>query len=912
MAARAAKGGTPAEGGSAELGEYRRKRDFSKTPEPAGVAADAPRGALRFVVQKHAASRLHFDLRLELGGVMKSWAVPKGPSLDASAKRLAVQVEDHPMEYNAFEGTIPAGEYGGGTVMLWDRGHYTVEGARRGEDQEPAMRRGLRAGKVSVTFHGERLRGTFALVRTRGDDPAKPQWLFFKQDDESADPERDLVAEYDTSVDTGRTMDEIASGEGGRRVWTRDGEQNPRDEPADGPGADRPPAPPSAGGVAPMLATSAREPPDGPGWTFEPKWDGIRVIAYVTPAAAALVTRNGNEKTRQFPEVAAALQELAGSAGRPLVLDGEIVGTRDGEIVRFEALQGRMHTGNTAAIRRHARESPAAFVAFDLLVDGEDLLTGRPWTDRRARLETALDDAPPAVILGETAADPEPLLRRAREEGWEGVMAKRVDARYQPGRRSRDWLKLKLENRQELVVGGWTEPRNSRKHVGALLLGYYDLAGELHYAGHTGTGMTGETLERLHRTLKRLERKTSPFRETPSTNERPHWTTPRVVVEVRFNEWTSKGLLRQPVFVGVRDDKDARDVVREPPSLAGKKPGQPTTAAPARARRARSAEKPHSLDESLTPRFDRIEQRGASGRISLGDGRKLEIGNLDKLFFPEVGKTKGDLMRYYARMEAYVLPPMRDRPLVLKRFPDGESGKAFYQQNAGDSVPAGVRVETLIGDDGEEQRRFVGGDLQTLLYTVQLGAISYDPWHSRVGRLEFPDYTILDLDPGPDTTFPTVVEVALLVHDEMRKLGLHGALKTSGATGLHVYLPLPDRTPLEAATLVAQIVATRVAARNPRIATVERMTRNRPRGSVYVDYLQNILGKTVAGVYAVRATPHATVSTPLVWDELTPDLHPSDFTIDSVPERVTRTGDLWADSLNRVNSLEKLLPRRRT
>jgi bifunctional non-homologous end joining protein LigD len=896
-------------GGPSDLAEYRRKRDFERSPEPSGGEPARAAGELRFVVQKHAARRLHFDLRLEVGGVMKSWAVPKGPSLDPSVKRLAVEVEDHPMEYNRFEGTIPAGEYGGGTVMLWDRGSYTVDGLRAGGDAEKAMRSALRAGKLSVTFHGERLRGSFGLVRTRPAESDKPQWLLFKHQDEFADPERDIVGEIETSVDSGRTMEEIAGGVGGRRVWRRD----------DGDGTDG-----AAGGDAgerqaltdpsfsPMLASSAPEPPLGESWTYEPKWDGIRVLGFATAEAAALITRNGNDKRKQFPEVSSALRELAASAGSPLVLDGEIVGTRDGEIVRFESLQGRMHSTDPSSIRRHARDAPAAFVAFDILVEGDTALIGRPWSERRTRLEAALADPPPRIILGDSSRELEPMLELAREQGWEGLIAKRIDARYQPGKRSRDWRKIKLENRQEFVVGGWTEPRNSRKHIGALLLGYFDEAGGLRYAGHTGTGLTDEALANLASRLKRLERKTPPFTPRPKTNERPHWTTPRVVVEVRFNEWTSKGMLRQPVFVGVRDDKDPREVVREPPAGAAPAARPATeTSSPSDtepAPRPPPAAAP-TVDTDLLEQLDQIEEGSGSGTITLPRRRKLEVTNLDKIFFPRVQQTKGDLLRYYASLQEYLLPFMKDRPLVLKRFPDGESGKAFYQQNAGDNVPPGVRVESLIGEDGQEQRRFVGGDLPTLLYTVQLGAISYDPWHSRVGRLDFPDYTILDLDPGPDTAFATVVEVARAVHQEMIRLGLHGAIKTSGATGLHIYLPLPPRTPLQAATLVAQIVATRVAATHPHIATVERMTRNRPKGTVYVDYLQNILGKTVAGVYAVRAMPLATVSTPLLWSELADDLDPAAFTMQSLPARLSRTGEIWGAAMKPTNSLKNLLPR---
>ncbi|HEX2191378.1 MAG TPA: DNA ligase D [Longimicrobiaceae bacterium] len=878
------------------LSEYRRKRDFRRTQEPRGGGGGRPEGGgLAFVVQKHAASHLHFDLRLEAGGVMKSWAVPKGPSLDPSVKRLAVEVEDHPMEYNAFEGTIPRGEYGGGTVMLWDRGTYLPDGLEPDEDPERALLRAYRRGKVSVTFHGERLRGSWALVRTRrggGGEGGKPQWLLVKHEDDAADPERDLVAEAATSVESGRTLEEIAAGKGGRRVW-RSGRTRPgvssrrgaRPEPAELPD-------PSA--LRPMLATSGGAAPDGPGWTFEPKYDGIRVLAFATAEGAALVTRNGNDKARQFPELVEALRELARGAGRSVVLDGEVVAVSGGRAGRFGDLQGRMHLEDEAEIRRGAAGEPVSLVAFDLLLDGERVLVEAPWTERRAALEALLRGRTTGRLwLGETEADHDALAKRARVGGWEGLVAKRTDGPYEPGCRSAAWRKLKLENTQEFVVGGWTEPRSTRQHVGALLLGYYDESGKLVYAGHTGTGFTREGLAEMGRRLRRLERKTPPFAGRPRTNQPAHWATPKLVVEVRFNQWTADGKLRQPVFLGLRDDRDPKSVVREPASAP------PKREAPGMGRGA-----------DVASQVEAVRDAGGDGTLELPEGR-LAVSSLGKTFFPRPKRTKGDLLAYYARMSDYVVPAMQDRPLVLRRFPDGIWGESFYQQSAPEEVPPGVRVEVLVGDGGEPQRRFVGGNLATLLHTIQLGAVSYDPWHSRVGRLEHADYTILDLDPGPGAGFRRVVQVARWIREELDRFGLHGALKTSGSTGLHIYLPLPPETPLEAATLVAQIVATRVAGLHPEAATVERMTRRRPKGTVYVDYLQNILGKTVAGVYAVRARPGATVSTPLRWEELTDDLDPKRFTMDTVPERVAEVGDLWAEAMRRPNRLSGLLKNER-
>lgn len=671
-----------------------------------------------------------------------------------------------------------------------------------------------------------------------------------------------------------------------------------------------------ADALQPMLAQSAREVPAGDGWVFEPKYDGIRVVAFGTEDGAALVTRNGRDKSGQFPEVAEAVRDLAASLGEPIVLDGEIVGVgRRGGLLRFESLQARMHVTDRAAIARLQEERPAALVAFDLLLLGDDTFVDEPLRERRTRLEEVLGKRTGSTLrLGEQEPEAGALLRRARAHDWEGVMAKRAGGPYRPGQRSRDWIKVKLEAQEEFVVGGWTEPRGARKRFGAILLGYYRPDGSFVYAGHTGAGFTNEMLEEMYRRLRRLERKTPPFAEAPRTNEKAHWTTPRVVVEVRFNEWTRDGKLRQPSFVAFREDKDAKEVVYD----AAAEPPPKQERSPARKRREGRKTASSRSGASVRDRAGTAIARAIGGarangdstvRAAVGSGNALELTNLDKVFFPAPKLTKGDLLEYYAEMARYILPCMEDRPLVLKRFPGGVDGESFYQQAAPDEVPAGVRVEAVRLNDGEPQPRLVGGDLATLLYTIQLGAISYDPWHSRVGRLESADYSILDLDPGPGADFRAVIEVARLVRDEMEALGLRGALKTSGSNGLHVYLPLPEHTPLDAATLVAQIIATRVARSRPELATVKRMRRDRPEGTVYVDYLQNILGKTVAGVYAARAKPEATVSTPLAWDELTDDLDRSDFTIETVPGRVKRVGDLWASGMATPNDLEAFLDR---
>ena len=904
----------------AQLAEYRRKRDFNRTEEPSGdePAASARPGRLRFVIQKHAASHLHFDLRLELDGVMKSWAVPKGPSLDPSVKRLAMQVEDHPIDYNTFEGTIPKGEYGGGTVMLWDRGTYSSDTANSADEEEDVLREQLRKGDLKITFHGERLHGSFALVRMKysrdGSSSSKPQWLLIKHRDEYATTD-DVVADNMTSVDSGRTMDEIAGGKS--RVWHSNRE--PKANAFSNPSVTRSVAARSAAkaskttkaapkklpkSLEPMYASIGSEIP-GDGWTFEPKYDGVRVIAYATSSEVKLITRNGKDKAKQFPEIVAGLKKLSSQVRRPLVLDGEVVALIDGEPARFQELQSRMHVKDTQIIERHTSATPAALILFDILMDGSEVLVHEPWWERRERLVKRVGKhvTPQLRVTDSVEGNGKKMLEQARKQGWEGVIAKRVDSAYEPGNRSKHWLKLKIEFRQEFVVGGYTEPRNTREHIGAILLGYFDKERFI-YAGHTGGGFTRQGLEDMYRRLKPLERKVSPFAETPKTNEKAHWVEPKVVVEVKFSEWTADRRLRQPIFLGVRDDKEASEVGVEKQSV---QKSARKTAKRASTRAGTTRKRSTKVDnESIIEQLMEIEQRRGEGNIEV-EGRKLKVSNLDKVFFPKAKYTKGDVMRYYARIADFILPTVKDRPLVLKRFPNGIDSESFYQQKASETTPPEVRVEEIVTDNGEKQPRYIGGDLLSLLYTIQLGAISVDPWHSHVPTLEFADYTIIDLDPGPRANFQRVVQVAHWAKEAIDSFKLHAAIKTSGSEGLHIYLPLPPRTPNEAATLVAQVIATKVASAHPKEATIERMVKARGAAMVYVDYLQNIQGKTVAGPYCVRAKPRATVSTPLRWDELTDDLDPGDFHLGNAAERFEKIGDIWSEAMKKKNSLRALV-----
>lgn len=930
------------------LTEYRRKRNFRITSEPAAegekggteriqrVRAASER-ALQFVIQKHAASHLHYDLRLEMGGAMKSWAVPKGPSLDPALKRLAMEVEDHPIEYNEFEGTIPKGQYGGGTVMIWDHGTYVADNSAGSSDEETLLR-GYEAGELKFTVRGERLRGSFALVRMKR--PGKPQWLLLKHRDDHASPGSDITASETTSITTGRTMEEIADGKPPHRrkrgvgVRASRGNAPPQDK-HETAVAQRPPQTSSDASdlsVSPMLASVASTVPSDQGWTFEPKYDGIRVLAVGSATQTQLLTRNGNDKARQFPEIVRAVKKLVAQNRRPIILDGEIVAlSSKGEIVRFQLLQQRMHVTDPGSITTHSENSPAALIAFDLLLDGDEALPNLPWSERRKRLERVLRKRTSSQIrLSESFPnDGYSMLDRARAAGWEGVIAKRMDSPYVFGARSRYWIKLKVEFRQEFVVGGYTEPRNSREHLGALLLGYF--SGERFiYAGHAGGGFTRTGLKDMRRRLDALSLPETPFDRAPKTNEKAHWVRPEIVVEVKFNEWTADGKLRQPVFLGIRDDKSAHEVKREQQSVQAEQrvpaskrktvsptaagalaPGNTSKNGPGKTSRksgrsaARKSTTLSGAANSVAHQLEQIEGARGDGLVDIAGKRHLKVTSLGKVYFPTPRHTKGDVLRYYAEMAPYILPVIADRPLVLRRFPEGIEGKPFFQQKPPAEAPSTVRVEDIDTEEGP-QPRIVGGDLETLMYLAQIGCISMDPWQSRVQSIDEADYAILDLDPGSGANFKHVVEVAVAIREGLGALQITGVPKTSGSRGIHVVLPLPKGSGYDTALILAQLIATQVAEAYPKIATVERRVERRPEGTVYVDYLQNIRGKSVACAYSVRARPGALVSAPLDWSEVTPSLDLRDFTIETMLSRVAESGDLWGPAMKRRNSLRAI------
>jgi len=658
--------------------------------------------------------------------------------------------------------------------------------------------------------------------------------------------------------------------------------------------------------LRPMLATLAEPPLTGAGLVYEPKYDGIRALVEITGNTASprvtIWSRNGNDKTSQFPAIAAALRKAAVDFTLPVIIDGEVVALdARGRPAGFQRLQGRIHLTGAQDVERVERVQHTAFIAFDLLREGSRDLCRLPLTERRTRLEALLKPVlgsknDGVLRISEQARDDGRAMNaRAIREGWEGLIVKEAGSTYQAGRRSPAWRKMKAVKQQEFVVGGWTEPRQTRTHFGALLLGVYE-AGALKYVGHTGTGFDQKELGRVWSLLKAREIPRSPFSTAIKTNEPAHWVRPDLLAEVKFTEWTDDEKLRHPVYLGLRDDKDPRDVHREEPQAAAHPASDPP---PATRRTRRTRTKTDApVHGGLLDQLRALEDARRDGELTLPNGDRLKVTNLSKVFWPDLKITKGDLLRYYVEVSPYLLPAVEDRPLVMKRFPNGIGGKAFYQQRSREErPPEGVRIETLPDEldpiDEPDSRRLVGGSLTTLLYMTQIAAISQDPWFSRVQSALDADYAAIDLDPGEGTPFARVLDVARWVRDELHSLRVTGVPKTSGASGLHVYVPLPPHTSYESGMLFCQIVATVVATRHPKIATVERTVARRARGTVYVDFLQNILGKTLATAYSARASDFAGVSTPLTWKEIDDEIDPRDFTIRTAPARFRQLGDLW-------------------
>ncbi len=846
------------------LTSYRAKRDFKVTPEPEGKLrgkAGSKRG-WSFVVQKHAASHLHYDFRLELDGVLLSWAVPKGPSLDPADKRLAMQTEDHPVEYGGFEGIIPKGQYGGGTVMLWDRGTWTPHG-------DP--HEGMKKGRLKFELAGDKLKGGFILVRTRGrngDGGGDRTWLLMKErDGHAVTGGASIVEAAPASVASGRNLDDIAHA--GERVWRSDKSvaENVRAGAVTAtsrsraarasipPGARKAPLPDY---VAPMLTTLESEPPAGDDWIHEIKYDGYRLVARIERGKCRLFSRNAKDWTTSFPRVA---HDLALLPVKDAWIDGEVVVLDASGKSSFQGLQNALGGGDVKGL---------AFFAFDVMhQDGHDL-RGVPLVERKKILSALLAQAQGVVHAGpEARGGGSGFFSQACKLGLEGMIAKRADSTYASGLRTRDWQKIKCIRRQEMVIGGFTDPRGSRKGFGALLLGYYD-EGKLRYAGKVGTGFDEATLARLTPDLLAREVAQPAFADPPRGYEAKgaHWLRPELVAEVAFTEWSRDGALRHPSFQGMRPDKKAEEVVRE-------RPEDETPAAPrAKPPRARAA-KDHA--------DDRLQLAG------------IAISHPGKLYFPEAGITKGDLAQYYVDIAERLLPHIESRPLSLVRCPDGWQGQCFYQKNADRAVNAAVARIAVPGSGGKSATYMGANTPAALAALVQWGVIEMHPWGSRQPRLDRPDRLVFDFDPDPEVPWNELVTAVTLLRTLLDEVGLRSFLKTTGGKGLHVVLPIRATLPWNDAKAFTRSVAELMVRTFPDrfVATITKAKR---KGKILIDFFRNAEGATAVAPYAVRSRANAPVAMPIHWSELDRDVREDHFNLRNARERLASLADdPWRD-----------------
>ena len=907
---------------SSSLEAYREKRDFAGTPEPPPEAPPANDGPLTFVVQKHAARRLHYDFRLELNGALKSWSVPKGPSLDPKEKRLAVLVEDHPLDYGSFEGVIPNGQYGAGQVIVWDNGTYSPDEGGGLSFHDPAeaaerMLADLAKGKLSITLRGRKLKGSWTLVKiTR----AENEWLLIKHQDSAADPERDILQE-DRSMLSGLNIEDLKSGRlpdagrGDLRIL----------RPEDLPGARRCPFPKS---LAPMMATPTDAPFSDPDWLFEPKLDGMRAIALIQQGGVKLLSRSGLDATNQYPSLA---EELARQPAEEVALDGEIVAVDEEGRPSFELLQQRLNLTNEADIRRAEAEIPVLYYVFDLLhLDGYDL-SAAALQHRRFLLERVLLPSSRVHLLEGFDEAGEIAYQAALEHGLEGIVAKRRDSRYDSGKRSHQWLKIKSVLSDDFVIGGYSRGLGGRaKTFGALLIGQYDEAGRLIYAGHVGSGLDDRTLGDLRRRLSALRTKDCPFSEVPPLKAETTWVRPELAVEVQFAQWTQEGNLRAPVFRRLREDK---------------RPEEVRVAVVSSREAGNTPEDLASPQKELEGVLQQLE--GSREKFLLEvEGQRISLSNLGKELWPKLRRrralTKRDLLVYLAKVAPYLLTHVRDRPLTLTRYPNGIDGKRFFQKHWDSAKPDFVETVRLYSSHNEgDQEYILCNNLPTVLWLGQVAGLELHTWYSRIdptpdaghlttrftgtaknidgSTLNHPDFIIFDLDPyiysgreakGDEPAlnrkaFTKTCEVALWLKEVLDSLSLSSFVKTSGRTGLHIYVPILRQLDYSAVRAACESIGRFLMGQHPREITMDWTVEKRA-GKVFFDHNQNVRGKTVASTYSPRPLPEAAVSMPLRWDELL-DVYPTDFTILTAPDRLAQVGDLWAGILEAKHDLEGLL-----
>lgn len=952
------------------LSLYKKKRHFNETPEPEGKQKSSA-SALRFVIQKHDASHLHYDLRLEMEGVLKSWAVPKGPSLNPEDKRLAMMVEDHPYDYRNFEGIIPEGNYGAGTVIVWDEGTYEpLDGEGLSvKEQEKLLLKQLRAGSLKFIMHGKKLKGEFALFKLRREGDEK-SWILLKKNDRHAS-DTDITLK-NKSIKSGKTLAQVAK-ENGTEVKHPEEETRSKAKPKNKPiqlldeserkaGSRRSkavspkpaaskkaskaktqskkkinlpkavqslPSVPMPGGVKPMLATLVDAPFDSADWLFEIKWDGYRAVAYKEGDEVELISRNNKPFTERYEPVAEALKELDIS----VVFDGEIVAVDEKGLGNFQMLQNWQNT-----------PSQLRFFIFDIIwLEGRDL-TRLTLIERKKILQEIIPPDHAVLRYSDHVVEKgNEFFQVALGQGLEGIMAKKSNSLYEIGARTDNWVKIKVNLRQEVVIAGYTEPRNSRKFFGALLLGLYK-DGELVYIGHSGSGFNTKSLEQIYKKLQPLVIDDCPFAECPKGNMPVTWVKPQLVCEIKFTEWTKDGIARHPIFMGLREDKKAKDVtfekaktmatMKEETKASAKKAAVSKKAAP-----AKKAASPKPEVVSPKPEVVSRKSKATSGKTETGKNKKqetrnqkqspessiqldlsldndqtiivdeheLKLTNLNKLYWKKEKFSKGDMINYYLRIAPYMMPYMMNRPQSLNRHPNGIDGPNFYQKDMKGKAPEWAETFDEFSESTNATVEYlVCSSEATLIYMANLGCIEMHPWHSRTSASLNPDWCLIDLDPDKGNPFEQVIETAHVVKQVLDSIGAESYVKTSGSSGIHIYIPLGAKYSFEQSKQLAELAVTMVNQELPDTTSLERSPAKR-KGKIYLDYLQNRETQTAASPYSLRPKPGMPVSTPLDWSEVKKGLTPQTYNARNIFDRLKTEGDLFGGVLGKGVDLQKVL-----
>jgi bifunctional non-homologous end joining protein LigD len=922
------------------LSLYNKKRHFDKTSEPKGKEKSS-KGSLRFVVQKHDASHVHYDFRLEMEGVLKSWAVPKGPSLNPADKRLAMAVEDHPFDYRDFEGIIPEGNYGGGTVIVWDEGTYdpiNSEDLSRKEKEKMLLHQ-LHTGNLKFVLHGEKLKGEYALflMKARGER----SWILVKKKDEFATNE-DVTAQ-NTSVKSGKTIAEIANENGtepnhpeveaikssGKTVTLLSNKKTVSKKQASkksstikkpvntsagkskkkalnvvnvlGESKDRAIKSSMPADIIPMLATLIKDPFDDENWIFEIKWDGYRAVAYCNGSSVELASRRLQSFTNKYLPVSEALSNLQLKA----VFDGEIVAVNEKGVPDFQLLQNWQNT-----------PAQLHYYIFDIIwLDGYDI-TQLPLVERKRILKEILPGNDPVIKYSDhVETKGQDFFKIALKQGLEGIMAKKANSTYKIAIRSDDWVKIKVNQRQEVVIAGFTQPRNTRKYFGSLLLGIYD-GDELVYVGHTGSGFNVKSLEAISKKLQPLIVDKSPFNKKPKTNMPATWVKPKLVCEIKFSEWTKDRMARHPIFMGLRDDKKAKDVIFEKAKNMAQlsktnKPATKKTPLKSANKKAgvKAAPKKSQKKSPVSSGSNDLQvdiNAGIEQLISV-NGHELKLTNLDKEYWKKEKFSKGDMINYYLKMEPYIMPYMVDRPQSLNRHPNGIEGPNFFQKDVKGKVPEWMQTHEDFSESTNATVEYlVCSNEATLIYMANLGCIEMHPWHSRSQSWQSPDWCLVDLDPDKTNTFEQVITVAHVVHKVLDAIGAKSYVKTSGSSGIHIYIPLGAKYNYEQSRQLAELVVNMVHQEMPDITSVERSPAKR-KGLIYLDYLQNRETQTAAAPYSLRPKPGVPVSTPLDWSEVKKGLTPTTYNARNIWDRLKTEGDLFKPVLGKGIDLDKVL-----